>query len=197
MKAKGCKSNEVYHKGECKEKMETVKDIVRDADFEVNPQAMAYFNSLDESKRLYGEKGITTQIKYLEGNLHAENPEQRLAKKQLKDIADNEDPREELEEDEELKLDEIEFGEISRGFESFTEHKTKGMSYGEPTSVEDIHSMESGNSKITLGDFKEYSDRTDYPLKKVLAANPWQKQVLTEDAQEKVKEAKEDVEITF
>lgn len=160
------------------EKDEATRAVIDDSDAELNAQAEAYLDALDEADAQYGSRGVDTQINYIVSNIDVTDEASRTLKRQLEAIAEGESP-DDVEDEESDTLSEIEFGEIARGFESFTEEKvTRG-------------------ELITIEDFERYADRTGYAVEKVFVSNPWMDSALTEDAIERVVQAEETVELEF
>jgi hypothetical protein len=60
-----------------------IRSIIKQAGFKLNPYAMTYVDSLDDSEAMYGEDGVRTQAVYIAVNLRAATPEQKEAKKKL------------------------------------------------------------------------------------------------------------------
>lgn len=170
------------------EKVKEVKDILAEHNVSLKP-ARTYLQALPQPKAEYGEKGIESQLNRILANIHPQNKEERLAKKQIEDVLEGREPREKLEETGveggKMSLSEEEFGDISFGFEEFTENKI-------PKDSDKL-----GWKGIDYDDFKRYADKLGVPVEKVLAANPWTKETLTDMAKEKVEKAKEKVELEF
>jgi len=66
----------------------SIRKIIRDAGFKHNPYAETYISGLDEAEAMYGTDGVKTQILYIISNLKAMTPEQKEAKKLLKQMAE-------------------------------------------------------------------------------------------------------------
>lgn len=67
-----------------------VKSILKEAwsdPTKLSSAALVYISPLDEAEAIYGERGVKTQILYILTNLRAMTPEQKLAKKKLKEMA--------------------------------------------------------------------------------------------------------------
>lgn len=63
-----------------------IRKIVSDAwsdPYELAGPAMIYLSALDETERMYGEKGVKALIGLIASNLHARTHEQREVKKDL------------------------------------------------------------------------------------------------------------------
>jgi len=66
---------------------EQVRSIIREANFKLNPYAIAYIDALEQSLAEYGQDGIKTQILYIVSNLYPRGLKQLKAKKKLLELA--------------------------------------------------------------------------------------------------------------
>lgn len=182
-----CDEGEVEYDGRCMDKKFAAREIIRKHNVNLNAQAQAYLESLDEASDQFGDRGTDTQLKYIASNINPQDKEERLAVQQITAIADGEDVPDNLPDDDnqDMTLGEQEYSDISRGFESYTEPGPGQRAPGERS------------GRVDVDDFEKYADKTGYPVEKVLAANPWVDSVLTEEAKERVKEARDKVELEF
>jgi len=167
-------------------KLKKAKELVRKSGVKLNYYAQSYYDALDEAEQRYGERGVVNQIKRISSNINPTNKKEILLSKQLMDVADGKKPRKSLQSSKKgkMELGEIEYGEISRGFERYTEGKASPGFGREPRPV-------------TIKDFKSYADRMGIPVEKVLVASPWGSSLLTDKAREEKKKAEKKVELKF
>lgn len=168
------------------DKVKKAKKLVRNSGVNLNSYALSYFNALDKAKQRYGERGVDNQIKRIASNIQPTNKKERLLSKQLMDVAEGKKPRKSLKSKKKgkMELGEIEYGEISRGFERYTEDKASPGLWREPRPV-------------SMKDFKSYADRMGIPVEKVLVACPWGSSSLTDKAREEKKKANKKVDVKF
>ncbi len=169
----------VNNRGRLKmDKVKKAKKLVRNSGVTLNSYALSSFNALDKAKQMYGERGVDNQILRIASNIQPTNKKERLLSKQLMDVAEGKKPRKSLKSKKKgkMELGEIEYGEISRGFERYTEYKA---------------------SPVSMKDFKSYADRMGIPVEKVLVACPWSSYLLTDKAREEKKKAHKKVDVKF
>ena len=161
---------------ETSQKISAVQRVVAESDVTFNPAARRYYRQFVDGESGLGPSPMA-QLAYLISNIDVVDDESKKLKRQLEAIRNGEDPDDvDLMTDSETKLTERESGEISRGFESFVEQKVQR------------------NELVTLDDYERYAQQTEYSLEKVLAANPWSRSVVTEEALQKIEEAEENIE---
>lgn len=67
-----------------------VKSIMKDAlnaHSKLSSAALVYISTLSDAEAMYKERGVKTHILYILTNLRAMTPEQKIAKKNLKEMA--------------------------------------------------------------------------------------------------------------
>ena len=158
---------------------ESIDKVINESDAELGEYAESYYNSLSESESKYGDKGVSTQAKYIASNIEVTDEESRKLKKKIERISEGKSPELEDEENNEDLLTMQEFEDISRGFESFTERNVRK------------------GELVTINDFKRYSQNTGYNLNKVLCSNPWVDSKLTMNAKDKIEHANKLIEFDF
>ena len=161
--------------------IEETKRIINQAYFNLSGSGIAnsYINALEQSKARYGEKGVRTQILYIVANLIAKNPQQKLAIEQLRALGEGKPIPTELPKEKLNEMTEIELGQILESFEEWSRPilKRKG--------------------KLELSDFKKYAEDYGYPLDKVLVAQDWVDDCLTNEVLDAIKIAKKRVKILW
>lgn len=149
------------------------RQLVESSSVDLNPQAETYYNALEKAGQQHGNQGVEAQIRYLASNIEVVDAESRALRNNLFELLG------EGETHTDDTLSESEFETISQGFERYTEDK-----------------VDKGES-VSLDDFEQYAATTSYPVEHVLAANPWVRTVLTEEALNAYREAQETVDIGF
>lgn len=156
---------------------ESIEKVVSESDADLHDQAESYYNSLSEASELYGEKGVSSQAKYIASNIKPTDEESKELQRKLEKIAEGKNPEEESDETDEHVLTDREFGKISSGFESFTEEKVRN------------------DKLVTVEDFERYAQRVNYNVDKVFCANPWVTSAVTEQVLERIKHANKIIEV--
>lgn len=145
--------------------IEQAYQIIKKANFELTPIAKQYIDALPMAYSRYGEKGVRTQLLYIINNLIAKTPEQKLALQQLKALAEGKPIPKEYVPPPPNVITETELSQISDAFEDWSKDLFK---------EKDV---------LTLDDYKRFAKLYGYPLEKVLVANPWSDDALSEEVQ--------------
>ena len=170
----------------CNATAEIVRNIIRDSGIETDPYAEAYIQALDQAEQQYGCPGVQSQAAYIYGNLKPKTDKEKLAKQKLLDISRGVTPRATLEIPPANTMSELELENIGGSFEDWSVKKHEVLaSRGCPV------------GDFALKDFEEFAKSHDYSLDKVLVANPWVEDCLTDEAKEAIEKAKKNVKILW
>jgi len=159
--------------------IEQAYEIMKRADFELTPAAKQYIDTLPMAYSRYGEEGVKIQLLYIINNLIAETPEQKLALQQLKALAEGKPIPKRYVPPPPNVMTETELGQISDAFERWS-----------------LHLFEE-KDVLTLDDYERFAKLYDYPLEKVLVANPWVKEHLSDEVKRAIREAEKKVKIKW
>ena len=170
----------------CNATAEMVRNIVRDSGIKTDPYAEAYVQALDQAEQMYGCDGVKSQAAYIYGNLRPKTDKEKLAKQKLLDISRGIIPRTTLEIPPANTMSELELGNIGDSFENWSVEKHRILA-GRGCPV----------GEYTLKDFEEFAEGHGYPVDKVLAANPWVEDCLTDEVKEAIKKAEKKVKILW
>jgi len=162
-----------------------IQNVLDKARFEYTPAAETYVRALNESDAMYGDKGTRTQALYIANNLQPKTDEQKLAVKQLMAIGYDKPMPLVYEPDPVDTMSELELERIT---DSLTDYMRD---------VRDMRVARGGTSEFLLQDYKDFAEEYGYPLDKVLVANDWVKDVLSDDIVKAIEAAEERVKIDW